>query len=494
MGAVRPASRMRPVELVDDDEDAGPASPSSRAHHHGDDGTGGPGPDGTDREPADTGDGRRWWPWLVGVLVVAVVAGAIATSVAERAARERADLLGALPGVVRPLEAVPTTLWRVRADGPTPVLAAGGAIVTVSGAGGRWVVRSSAAATGEVRWEVPVVEPAGAGFESVAVACSAGADPDAVLLCAWTEPNVVYGSAGESTPYVPPMRFLALDPADGAPRGSWEHDGTVLGVVRHADDVVVATGLEDRRVRVERRDGIDGTVQWSWTSTAALVDNGGVRAAPSLVGDGDVVALVAISTAVLDARTGAVLIDGPPGRVILVSGLPDGGFATWASALGGHLRDADGTERAPVHALPVDVVGDGSLDEILLDWGNKVLATQPADGATVWSTSTSMSPVAVVDRTVVMAGEASVGAVDGADGRILWEQELTVELRSHPLTDGVHVLVPEPLGSLGQVLVARGLRDGVEAWRIALPPDLVEVRAVAGRVVALTPTDVVVLG
>lgn len=486
MGAVRPASQMRPVELVEEDDDADTSvGPSAR----GDDGDGHHAPGGPTAEA-----GRRWWPWVVGALAVAVGAGAVATGVTERAAREQADAFGALPGVVRPLEAAPRERWRAAADGPTPVLALGSDVVTVSGAQGTWVVRAADAATGAVRWEVPVVTEAGAGFETVAVACSAGTDPSSPVLCAWTEPNVVYGGSGESTPYVPPTQVLALDAADGTRSGSWEVDGRLLGVARHADDVVVALALPDRHVEVRRHDGADGTLRWSWTSPIPLVDNGGVRAAPALAVTGDVVSLVAISTTLLDAGTGDVLDAGSPGRQILVAALPDGGYATWESAVGGALHDADGAVRGLVPGLPLPVVGDASVDGLLIDVGNRALAVRASDGAVRWRLATSMSPVAVARGVVVMSGDVTVGAVDGTDGRLLWEQELAAEQRLAPLTDGLHVLAPEPDGADGHDLVARGLRDGVEAWRVPLPVGLLDLTAVGGHVVARTASEVVVLG
>ncbi|GIG39924.1 outer membrane protein assembly factor BamB family protein [Cellulomonas phragmiteti] len=491
MGAVRPASQMRPVELVEEDDDrpgAGGASARDDAPRAGGHGGSGDPLDGTTRAP-----GRRRWPWLVAALALAVGVAALATGVTERAARERADAFAALPGVVRPLEAAPVERWRTTADGPTPVLGAAGAVVTVARTQGTWAVRSSDPTSGEVRWQVEVVAEAGSGFESVAVACAPGTDPAAVLICLWNEPNVLYGSAGESTPYVPPTHVLALDPDDGATYGTWQIEGRLLGVTRHDDDLVVATGQRDRHVLVERRGSADGDVRWSWTSPGPLVDSGGVRAAPALADGGSVVALVAVSTTVLDVRTGDVLEAGPPGRQILVGGLPDGGYVTWESAVGGTLRDPDGSVRGAVPALPSPVVGDGSVDALLLDAGNRALAVQPTDGAVTWALPTSMTPVAVARGVVVMAGDATVGAVDGVDGRLLWEQRLAAEQRIRPLTDGLHVLTAEPDGADGHELVARGLRDGVEAWRVALPADLQGVAAVSGLVVVRTGTEVIVL-
>ena len=477
MGAGRPASRMRPVELVDGD-DIGPPSTGapSRAAAWRDDGSTAPG------VPA-----RRWWPWATGALAVVVAAGAVATVVTERAARARADLLAGLPGLVRPLESAPTVLWRAPVRGPTPVTSAGGAIVTVSQVDERWTVGSHDPASGAVRWQVPVVGAVGAGYGSVAVTCEGAAEVTADLLCAWEQPDAL--DAGR-----PATRIVALDPADGAERGAWQIESEVLGIVRHEDAVVVATALPDRRVLVERRDASDGTVRWSWTSPGPLVDRGGVRPIPTLRAGGDVVALLAHSTAVLDSRTGRVLEQGPPGRQILVGALPGGGYATWSSGLEGQLRDADGTVRATVPALPVPVVGDGSLDGLLVDAGNRLLAVSARDGATAWSLPTSMTPVAVADGVAVLRGDASVGAVDVSDGRLLWEQELAAELRSRPLTDGLHVLVAQAEEDDGRVLVARGLRDGVEAWRVALPAGAEAVAAVGGHVVAVTATEVLVLG
>ncbi|MBO0925442.1 PQQ-binding-like beta-propeller repeat protein [Cellulomonas sp. zg-ZUI199] len=491
MGAMRPASRMRPVELVDDADDRGPPAGGSSLHG------GGPGAAGPGDPPTGTGPqppGRRWWPWALGALVAVVAAGALATAATERAATARADAFARFEGVVRPLDEAPVVRWRTGADGPTPVMTSGGAIVTVSDDEGPWVVRSSDPATGDLRWRAEVTETPGAGFESVAVACAGDPDPTALLLCLWNEPNVVYGSAGESTPYVPPTHVLALAPDDGTRRGTWEVTGPLLGALRHEDDLVVATALPDRRVLVERRAGADGTVRWSWTSPGPLVDDGGVRAAPDLRLAGDVVALVAVSTVLFDVDDGRVLEDGPPGRQILVSALPDGGFATWTSGLAGQLRDADGAVRASAPGLPASPVGDRSVDALLVDAGSRVLGVRPTDGTTIWSLPTSMSPVAVADGVVVLAGEASVGAADGADGRLLWERDLVVAPRSSPLTDALHVLVAEHEGPDSTTLVARGLRDGVEAWRVVLPDGVRAVTAAGGHVVARTASEVLVLG
>ena len=488
MGAVRPAPRMRPVELVEEDDRPWTAGRPARpdAADTGDAG-------GVDASRAGRSE-RPWWPWAAGVLVVVVGAAAVATGVTERAARARADAFASLPGVVRPLDRPPVERWRTAADGPTPVLGAAGALVTLSDAEGRWVVRSSDLTTGATRWEVPVVEQSGSGFESVAVACVAGTDSSADLLCAWVEPDVVYGTPGGSTNYVPPTHVIALAGTDGAQHGAWDIEGSVIGLLRHEDDVLVATGRSDRHVLVERRDGTDGTVRWAWTSPVPLVDNGGVRAVPKLVADGGVVGLMANSTTLLDVRTGAVLEAGPAGQRILVAGLPDGGFATWEPVYGGTLRDADGTVRARVPGLPRPVVGDASVDALLIDVGNRAVAVRADDGTVVWRLPTSMTPVAVADGVVVMAGEASVGAVDGADGRLLWEQELAEAQYIPPLTDGLHVLVPEPDGADGFELVARGLRNGVEAWRVDLPSDLRGLTAVGGRILAQTSNKVIVLG
>ncbi|ADG75082.1 hypothetical protein Cfla_2191 [Cellulomonas flavigena DSM 20109] len=486
MGAVRPAPRMRPVELVDDDERPWAGVPSARD----DEGVRGP---GAPASPGTAADERRRRLWVVAVLAVVVGVAAIASGVTERAARARADAFAALPGVVRTLDKAPVERWRVVADGPTPVLAAGGAVVTVSGAQGRWSVRASDPATGDVRWETPVVDEAGSGFESTAVRCLAGDATAADLLCVWTEPNVVYGSAGESTPYQPPTRVLVLGVSDGAQRDAWQVEGRVLGVQRHADDLLVATGTPDRHVVVERRAGADGEVLWSWTSPIALVDDGGLRAAPALTVAGDVVALVAMTTTLLDATSGDVVEEGPPGRQIIVAPLPDGGFATWESAFGGTLREPDGAVRARVPGLPARLVGDTSVDLLLMDIGNRVLGVRASDGSVVWRLPSAMTPVAVADGVAVLAGATSVGAVEGATGRLLWEQELLAEQRTAPLTDGLHVLAPEPEEDGGHALVARGLRDGVESWRVELPDGLVRLTALAGLVVVTTPTEVVVL-
>lgn len=195
----------------------------------------------------------------------------------------------------------------------------------------------------------------------------------------------------------------------------------------------------------------------------------------------------------LDAGTGAVLRTVIGGGYVLVRGLPDGGYATWEPTGGGQLLDPDGTPRGAVPALPVPVVGDASVDGLLVDSGNRVHAVDAADGGVRWTAGTDLTPVAVADGVVVAVDDASVGAFDGRDGHLLWEHRADGAVVPLPLTDGMHVLSAEPVRRTTS-LVARGLRDGVEVWRVPLPDDARAVLAVEGRIVVRTASEAVVLG
>ncbi|UCN16063.1 PQQ-like beta-propeller repeat protein [Cellulomonas iranensis] len=491
MGGTRPGARMRPVELVDEDDER-PTSVTSARH-----GGAGPGDEGPD-DGSTAGDGspswRRWWPWVVGVAVLAVSSAGVATVQADALARERADRIARVPGMVRPVEQAPAVRWRAPAEGPAPAVAAGGALILLSVADGTWTARAHDPATGDVRWELPLVEQPGAGFESLVVTCAAGDAQQDVLLCAWAEPDVLYGGAEVTTPYAPPTRVVAVDPSDGAVLGEWEAAGPTLGVTRVDDDLVVAVARPDRRVTVERRAGTSGEVRWSWTSPESLVDPTGVRVPPRLVADRRVVTMAGIAPTVLDARSGDVIRSGGRGRQMLARGLPDGGYVLWVWTVGAELRAADGTVRGEVPALPVRLVTDGSLDGwLLVDTGNQVEAVAAQDGAPRWRLTTPAEPVAAVDGVVVLARDATVLVVDGGDGRELWERREPREMLSDPVTDGLHAIVAVP-GRDATDLVARGLHDGVLAWDVALPADVEQVVAVGGRLVALTAAEALVLG
>lgn len=471
---------MRPVELVEDDEDVTSSDP--------------PRPPDDETPRAD----RRPVPrraWVAGAVVLALVltAGAVATAVTERRAQQRADAIARLPGLVRPLDGPPRVLWEHAGDGPTPVLVAGDGVLTVTGDEQGWVVRGHDVADGAVRWEHTLVEGRGVGYEQTALLCAPGDEPDALVLCAWTEPTAVYGGTGGAAAAAPPTHVVALDPVAGTRDEGWQVDGEALSVVRLEDDAVVATELPDRRVLVERRAGRTGEVVWSWTSAPQVVEDGAVLPTAGLLAAGPVVALVGVATTLLDAATGEVREAGPVGRRTLVRALPDGGYASWASPAGGRLHDADGTPRGPVVALPVTVVTDGGWRDLLVDSGNRVSAVDPADGTSRWRLATSAAPVAVVDGVVVLAADAALAAADARDGTLLWEQDLDEQVRGRTLTDGLHVLTAE--GSRqGAELVARGLRDGVVAWRVPLPDGTRQLYAAHGRVVAITRSEVVVLG
>lgn len=490
MAGDRPAARMQLVEIADPDEDVPPGPASSRARPPrartpGD----GPSPAGAPRLPG--------WAWaLAAVLVLLVAAAAVATGAVARRADARADRLAQVPGFVRALDHTPREVWRTAVPHRYgTVLAAGGTLVTVSDVTGTWTVTGRDPATGGAAWAQEVVEVSRAGFETVSVVCLPGPATSTLLVCGWVEPGVVYGRRQTPEPVVPVTRLVAFDATSGEPAGAWQVRDRLVGVDRVGDDLVVATATADRRVRVERRAGADGTLRWGVTSQDELVTTDGSRPDPRLEVGEDLVVLTGTSTAVLDAADGERLSGSASGRQLLVVPLTAGGFASWASTGDARLHDADGEIRAEVVGLPARLSADDrSSDALLVDLGRRVVAVDPDDGAQRWEQVVPLSPVAVVDGVVVLGGDVGVGAVDAVDGTVLWQQRVPQVVPFAPVTDGLVVVGPEPARGGGWALVGRGLRDGVRVWSVPLPDDARGLDVVGGRMVVRTPDEVVVLG
>lgn len=490
MAGDRPAARMQLVEIAGPDEDVPPGPAPSRARP----------PRGRTPGHDPTPGGARWLPWwawsLAAVLVLVVVAAVVATGAVARRADARADRLAQLPGFVRALDHTPREVWRAAVPHRYgTVLAAGGTLVTVSDVTGTWTVTGRDPVTGGAAWEQDVVEVSRAGFETVSVVCLPGPAASTLVVCGWVEPGVVYGRRQTPEPVVPVTRLVAFDASSGAPAGSWQVRQRLVGVGRVGDDLVVATATPDRRVRVERRAGADGTLRWGVTSQDERVTTDGSRPDPRLEVGEDLVVLTGTSTAVLDAVDGERLSGSASGRQLLVVPLTGGGFASWASTGDARLHDADGEVRAQVVGLPVRLSADDrSSGALLVDLGRRVVAVDPDDGAQRWEQVVPLSPVAVVDGVVVLGGDVGVGAVDAGDGAVLWQQRVPQVVPFGPVTDGLVVVGPEPAPGDGWALVGRGLRDGVRVWSVPLPDGARGLDVVGGRMVVRTSDEVVVLG
>lgn len=484
----RPAAKMQQIEVDDPDLEGDPADPHDNGWpHHGaahrdgaDDGT----------PPRDRTRRRRWW-WVA----AAVVALAVAATALVSAARDRAYVarVGAVPGLVRPLDGAPTVAWRAPGvpdvDG---VVASGDALVLVSETLEGWVATSHDAATGAVRWSATLGPPQRAGFESSAAWCpSDGGDVGPTVLCLVTRPGVLYSRAAIGEPPVR-TRVVALSASDGTRLGAWEVPQSMVGADRVGDDLVVGW-VDEGRVMVERRDGVTGTAVWRYRSPSPLpvAGSGGT---PSLRVDGDVVVVDDGSTAVLDDADGDVLLTGPRFRGLQVASVGDH-FATWASVGGGRMYDRDGKALYDVPGLPVRaLVDDGSTDDVVvLDDGKSLSAIDAGTGEPRWTVEQALDVQSVVAHRLLVSGLTHYGVVDADDGKQKWSFDVGQQVPWLPISDGSLVLGPAIDDAGAPILVGLGLQDGTRFWAVSLPSHVQRVVGVGGRLVVQTATETVVL-
>jgi outer membrane protein assembly factor BamB len=187
----------------------------------------------------------------------------------------------------------------------------------------------------------------------------------------------------------------------------------------------------------------------------------------------------------LDAGTGkerwAYRTGGPiraPAAVLGASLLvqSDDGFLYRLAAASGELEWKVRLLDAPVARLPVDdprtrhdrtasavTVADGRLFVGTHD--GRLLALDPASGATLWSFAAGDSVLAapaVADGRVLFGSyDGSVYALQAADGRLLWRHATGAPVVSTPAVDGRRVLV----GSRSYDFLALDAQTGTPSWR-----------------------------
>jgi len=455
-----------------------------------DTGPGGPADDADQpaARPRSAGRLRRWW-WVAAVGVAAVVATSLVSSARDRAYVER---IGAVPGLVRPLDGAPTEAWRaagVPAVGG--VVASGDTLVLVSETPEGWLATSHDAATGEVRWTAVLGPPQRAGFESSAAWCpSDGGDVGPTIVCLVTRPGVLYSRAAVGEV---PMRtsVVTLSASDGSRLGGWDGPAGMVDAARLGDDLVVGW-VDEGRVVVERRRATSGTAVWSYEGTTVLAASSNI--VPTVRMDGGVVVVDDSATTVLDGADGDVLLTGPRFRALQVASVGDH-FATWASVGGGRMYDNDGMVLYNVRGLPVrPAVDDGSTDDVVVvDDGKSLSAVDAGTGAPRWTSDQALDVRTVVSHRLVVSGLTHYGVVDAADGQELWSYDVGQQVQWLPISDGSLVLGPavDDLGA--PVLVGLGLQDGTRFWAVPLPSHVQRVAGVGGRLVVLTPNETIVL-
>ncbi|WP_258723680.1 PQQ-binding-like beta-propeller repeat protein [Cellulomonas sp. NS3] len=510
MAPVRPAARMQPVEILEEDL---PDTGARRRH---------PQPPTEVRPPddvlvADDGAGaapppapdvrhllRRWWPVPVALVVAVAAVGAVGT----QRDRERAERLAAVPGVVRPLDGPPEVLWTAPAAPGDQLLVARGLLVVVQPRTDAWHATAHDVRTGEARWTADVAPAAGAAMESGPVRCpDPGVDVGAVVVCLATDPDPLYAddpdgtvASGDVAAFsevevaLPETRVVALSARDGSALGTWTLLGELVAAGRVGDDVVVVSVDGDEHVVAARRDGATGAVRWGWRSPVPIRGTS-VRALTSVEVTRGLVVVAGSATRVLDVADGTELTAAPDFSFLRVVPLR-AGFGTWSPAQGGAVHATAGAVTADVPGLPAPLaVDDGSEPGlVVLDAGHAVVGYDAATGEERWRATTALDPEIVVDHRLVVAGASRYGVVDARTGAEVWDEELGAPLPWPPLTDGALVLGPG-LGPGGSThLVGRGVPDGVRYWSVPVPPETRHVRAVAGHLVLTTGDEHRALG
>jgi hypothetical protein len=434
---------------------------------------------------------RRWWP-VAALAVVGIVVSAVVASARDRAFVER---IAAVPGLVRPLDGAPEPLWETRGSTlPGTVLSADGDLVVLAEGENAWTVTSHDAVSGARRWSVDVAPVSRAGFEATAAVCpSLPGDVGDLVVCLVRQPPVLY-SDDASIQEPPRVTVVPLSAQDGERLGDWDVRGTLVGLDRVDDDLVVGTLDADGRMVVQRRDARTGDLVWSVVTPVVMNApdisvTAFMRVLPTLV------VLDGGSTIVLDVDDGRTLLTGPRFGGLQVAAIGDR-FASWAPVGGGHLHDAAGNELFDVQGLPAQLsADDGSQPgSIILDEGPLVSAVDASTGAQTWRTPSQLDPRLLVSDRLVVSGTDSWGVLDATDGSMMWEVDAGAVLTWEPVSDGTLVLGPGLSPDGHPELWGRGLQDGVRYWSVPLPEGVRRVDAVGGHLVVRTENDLIVYG
>lgn len=535
MGVTR---HLQEVELVEDDvlplasapRTPTPGTDRAAADASDDDPTADPTADPA-RDPVSTARRRlravpRWvWP-----VAAVVVVGLVVTQLAlDRQAEARLARLGSVPGVVAPLDAGVTELWRATEDVPTDLWEVDGLLLgTVPGPGLGVRVVGLDTATGRTQWSTPLVAPeaAGPGDDDIwgSASCVAPERPPGEGVLACTAVSRWTSSPSEPRGVVPrDVHLVVVEARSGdvllsrevAPRSSV---GTVDG------DVLLASLTTENHARLDRLDPVTGTVDWTFTSPDP-VRQAGDRAERGLVATavrGDRVALFTWTRSWLlepDGTPAHDPVDGiaidEVGDDVVVAHVDDTGLAGhWTVTQ--DVVDPSGAVVARLDGPPLAVsVDDGSADDLLVGYrqaegriGTQVeglVAVGLDDGRERWQlpvpgdgegteSGTVGADALLVDGRLVLPTPGLLTAVDASTGRTLWSAQAPRWTGDAPVTDGRVVAQLESRGEGGAALVAYDLADGRRVWEAPLPDEAAWLRVVDHRLYALWGSALVALG
>lgn len=450
---------------------------------------------------------HRWWPVAAGLAVLVVGSSFVA---ADRA-RDRAERVAALPGVLRPVDAGVHELWRAPLRGwgdVTPV--PGGYVLAGADTRGDVAVARVDAATGEVRWTVPLPE---VGVDD-ALSCTVpdvGDGPGWVVCAVGTVPT---GDPDDPTPAGLTTRLLVLDARTGDRAGTRALEGAAASVSTLGPDLLVAEVRADGRAAVTREDPRTGDVRWTWTSPGTLPGPADQRYAYLQV-DGDVILVHGPGTWAL--RHDGTEIAGWTARGedaswwLDVAVAPDGRFV-----VGGYQQSAGpGDPAAPRYevvqrdgtrdfTLPgpllTPAVDDGSAagTYLALDFEESdLVGVDASDGRELWTVpgfGTGGGWTVVLDGRLVTTDSTDLWAVDLRSGEELWRTPLGRVGTGELLTDGSLVLVVTNTLEEGRGLAAFDPVDGSTRWYADLPDDLDMVWVVEGRLLGVAGSELVAFG
>ena len=378
---------------------------------------------------------RPWWARRrellrsglarAGAVVAAVACIGVVVQQGTFAAQE-ATLAG-LPGLSVPLDRPLHEAWRF--GGAFPLGWVDGDLVVsgATGANGSSVsgLTRIDTATGAVRWSVPTMGWCTTLGTAVASAQAAATLPqldDANLVCP------LGTEAGDGLSVDPSTTLAAIDLADGAAGPGPNLAGVLLAVDAVDGDVVSATTTQDGRLLAVRWSPDTGRTIWRYASAEGVLDYTGGYGLSWGTGTLD----VAVDDQVLslDLATGreveagadpATPVGETPPEIEL--SLADGSVVRGGGGTSVFRRtSADGAALPAWPGRPLAVgVDDGSLAGIAFAGteDTRVGAVDVGSGKTRWYAS-GVSVVAVMQGRVIVLGQDSLSALDGASGETLW--------------------------------------------------------------------------
>ncbi|GAA2726779.1 outer membrane protein assembly factor BamB family protein [Cellulomonas aerilata] len=466
---------------------------------------------GSSTDPATTSGRphRRRVRLAVGAALVGVVG--VVGVVDQWQARSRAAALRDVPGLLLPLPAAPTEVWR-RDDASSVLGVSAGRLVlgTSDGLAGVDATHGTEAwrVDGDGLWCTAVPTAGRAAFDGSSRALESGPPGGDLALCVGVTVPDDLGAGDTSAGSGPGSVVMTVDLRAGEVLHRLDLPGRLVHALPHEGDAVYATEVGGLTLHVVRWDPTSGVVRWRYASREGFVSpSSGVR----MESDGGVLTLAAPDSIALDLATGLEVPQPPrrpPETSIEERELTDGTVVRttydWTDATSSTEVLAAGGET--LYALDEAVLLPGvdadTRNAVLLvqhDEGG-VSALDPRTGAEVWALPDLDGESAVVEVggvLVVLSATGRAVGLDVGDGTVLWEQPVGSSLPTSGLTDGDVVLLGLPgrdaEGPAGTDLVALDVRSGTERWRTALPPRTRHVTSVGGRVVAATDEGLVVL-